>query len=99
MVSDATFFFILMATKHLKYANNDPIRLNVTGLVELTDVITSIKTYYGEDIPGPAARIKLKYNNGTFVTDLDDVSAQYYLKLKETGALALEIYLKPQGIS
>jgi hypothetical protein len=52
-----------MATKHLnvQYAPNEPIRLNVTGLVELTDVITAIANYYKDSISSPE-RIQVKYN-------------------------------------
>jgi hypothetical protein len=57
------FSFFLMATKHLnvQYAPNEPIRLNVTGLVELTDVITAIANYYKDSISSPE-RIQVKYN-------------------------------------
>jgi hypothetical protein len=85
-----------MATKHLnvQLAPNDPIRLNVTGLTELTDVITVIANYYKDSISSPE-KIQLKYQDGTLVKDLDDVPAEYYMKLKEAAAVTLEIYLKP----
>ena len=60
----------------------------------MSEVSTAIKTYFGEDIPGPASLIQLYDQQEQFITDLDDIAEDYYKKLKG-GGLYLAIRTSP----
>ncbi|KAJ2995502.1 hypothetical protein HDV02_000674, partial [Globomyces sp. JEL0801] len=62
-----------------------PTRVNTTEMEDISEVVTAIKTYFGDDIQGPAARIQLWKKNDTeniLIEDLDDIPNEYYLKPK-----------------
>ncbi|KAI8896417.1 hypothetical protein BC833DRAFT_597501 [Globomyces pollinis-pini] len=74
-----------------------PTRVNTTEMEDISEVVTAIKTYFGDDIQGPAARIQLWKKNDTeniLIEDLDDIPNEYYLKPKN-GGLSLAIVLLP----
>ena len=89
-----------MASKrflNVQYGGNKT-EIDILGLERLGPVITAIKTYFGEDIPGPAARIQLwkkTATENTVIEDLDDIPDEYYLKPK-SGGLILTIVLPRQ---
>ena len=89
-----------MATKrflNVHYGVNKK-EIDILGMERLGPVITAIKTYFGADIPGPAARIQLwnksANENNTLIEDLDEIPDEYYLKTK-SGGLSLTIVLLP----
>ena len=88
-----------MATKrflNVQYGSNKT-EIDILGIERLGPVSTAIKTHYGEDIPGPAARIQLwkkTASENTLIEDLDDIPDEYYLKPKD-GGLTLTIVLLP----
>jgi hypothetical protein len=73
-------------TRHLnvQWLENKPISVKVNADDQLTDVIMTIKSYYGETLPGPASIIQLKYQNNDLVNGsnivqrLKQIPEQYY---------------------
>jgi hypothetical protein len=48
--------------------NGTKTEIDILGLERLGPVITATKAYYGEDIPGPAARIQLLDTENTRIS-------------------------------
>ena len=69
-------------------------RIDVTDFEDLSQVQDAIKAKYGEDVPGPAARIQLHDQQDQLITDLDDIPEDYYKKPKD-GGLSLTIRTSP----
>jgi hypothetical protein len=83
-----------MATRHInvRYLKNNPIALKVNADDQLTDVIRTIKSYYGETIPGLASSIQLKYqNNDHIVQKLKQIPKEYYFHHENPDALIIEV--------
>ena len=90
-----------MPAKHLnvQYLDNRPISIRVNDDDQLTDVLNTIKSFYGKTIPSPAALIQLKYRNNDLVNDsnivhkLKQIPEQYYLDDDDPNALILSVQL------
>jgi hypothetical protein len=90
-----------MNTRHLnvRYLDFKPISLRVNADDQLTDVIKTIKSYYGETLPNPACFIQLTYQNNDLVNGsnivqkLKQIPEEYYFDDEKPGTLILDVQL------
>ncbi|KAI8891573.1 hypothetical protein BC833DRAFT_19368 [Globomyces pollinis-pini] len=73
--------------------------VDITEVERISQVITAIKAYFGEDIPAPAFRIQLYDQQGKLITDLDDISEDYCKKVKDGGLFLVVHSPKQESLS